>query len=311
MAAVAEAVDMMHRDDRYHRDLKLDNILLQLRPGEALPEHGNPPLSILDPLVADYGLAKRLGERGNTKPEDLLGTPDHLAPEQVNDGKVANPRTDIYALGVSLYHMLNGTVPFAGHSLHDLLNRIRVGHASWPTSRVAAVPRELRAICLKCLEREATRRYATASELAEDLRCFLNPSPAAPVRARLPGLARRAARGCRKHPVAVALFGFLTLAVLLLAALAAAMWFRLDAADKTLAAANDRANLGKERLARAEEAARHQHQVAHAAAVHAAQTAARRGDWTTALRDYQHAIDDHFLDDERGSEWSACSAFSR
>ncbi len=276
---VAEAVASMHREGRFHRDLKPENILLQIRPGAIVSDLGRPSLVALEPLVADFGLAKHVDQTGDTRTKDLRGTPEYLAPEQVENGKVANAQTDIYSLGVTLYRMMTGAFPFEGASMRELLNRISRGYPSRPGSRYRRVPADLEAICLKCLEKSPNRRYATAQELADDLRHFLDGRK---VMARSPGHLRRGLRTCRKHPFAVASFALLALALLATSSAAWGLMKDRDAARIKAGAAETVATLEKRAV--------------HDANVASARTAARRGGWPSALALYQTAIDDQLED---------------
>jgi WD40 repeat protein len=161
LLAVAEAVAVAHRHNIVHRDLKPANVLLD--------EQQNP-------MVADFGLARRLGEEGPgiTATGDLLGTPNYMAPEQVN-GQTATvgPAADVYALGAILYALLVGQPPFQCGTISETLQRICNAEPVRPRQLFRSVPRDLETICLKCLEKSPDKRYRTADELADDLRRFL------------------------------------------------------------------------------------------------------------------------------------------
>lgn len=162
--AVAKAIDFAHRRGIVHCDLKPGNILL------ADPQ---------TPKVTDFGLARlRDTHSWHARPGEVLGTPNYMAPEQAEgDPRRIGPATDIYALGAVLYELLAGVPPFHGMPPMETLLRIRLAHAAPPRSLNPKVPRDLEAICLKCLEKEPAARYATASELADDLERFLDHRP--------------------------------------------------------------------------------------------------------------------------------------
>jgi hypothetical protein len=154
--ALAHAVEAAHRLRVLHRDLKPSNILLTT--------DGSPK-------VSDFGLAKRLdAEDGMTQAGALLGTPSYMAPEQAAgmNNKVG-PHTDVYALGAILYEMLVGRPPFRDESPMATMQRVLDTPLVPPRSRRQGVPPVLEAICVKCLEKEPLRRYASAAELAGDL----------------------------------------------------------------------------------------------------------------------------------------------
>jgi hypothetical protein len=202
LEALAGAAQYAHERGVIHRDLKPANVLLT--------QQGQPKIS-------DFGLAKQLDAGpGETRTGAVLGTPSYMAPEQAA-GKVKElgPRTDVYALGAILYELLTGRPPFRAASALDTLEQVRTQDPV-PVRRLQPkAPRDLETVCLKCLEKDPARRYATAGELADDLRRFLAGEP---VRARRLGPAGRAWRWCRRHPVAAA--AGLTAVLVLLSALA-------------------------------------------------------------------------------------------
>jgi serine/threonine-protein kinase len=196
MATVAGAVQYLHDHGIIHRDLKPANILLQRL---ATDEHGctqikdqeGPPLGSnpssirvhpcssvanLFPKITDFGLAKRFGvAAGQTPSGQLLGTPGYLAPEQTT-GSTRNigPAADVWALGAILYELLAGAPPFLGESVLEVLRRI-ADEAPGPLRKVhPELPQRVEDICLKCLEKVPSRRYASAAALAEALTDCLN-----------------------------------------------------------------------------------------------------------------------------------------
>ncbi|HZT82825.1 MAG TPA: serine/threonine-protein kinase, partial [Gemmataceae bacterium] len=200
-----------------HRDLKPGNVLLATRDRSAGDRPADSwgarsPLSGLVPKVADFGLAKRLDDdSGQTKTGAVLGTPSYMAPEQaLGDSRAAGPPADIYALGAILYECLTGRPPFAAASSLETLEQVRTREPVPPHRLNAAVPRDLETICLKCLHKEPARRYATALDVADDLRRYRNGEP---IRARPVGRAERAWRWCRRNPVVAALLAGILLAV--------------------------------------------------------------------------------------------------
>jgi eukaryotic-like serine/threonine-protein kinase len=162
---VARGVQAAHDLGIVHRDLKPANVLLS--------DDG-------EPKVTDFGLAKRGGRHDLTRTGAVMGTPHYMAPEQAaGKTKFVGPAADIYALGVILYECLAGRTPFTADDTVRLL--LKVVEDEPPPIRQFApnVPRDLEAICLKCLRKEPHDRYATAGELADDLRRFQNGEPVA------------------------------------------------------------------------------------------------------------------------------------
>lgn len=165
LLTVAEAVAFAHSRGVVHRDLKPANILLD--------EHERP-------YVADFGLARQLGEdpHGITLTGDVLGTPNYMAPEQVNGhhALIGIP-ADVYAMGAVLYALLVGQPPFQSNSIPATLQKICSTDPVPPRQIRRGVPRDLETICLKCLEKSPANRYRSAQELADDLRRFLAGEP--------------------------------------------------------------------------------------------------------------------------------------
>jgi tetratricopeptide (TPR) repeat protein len=142
----------------------------------------------------------------------VLGTPAYMAPEQAaGQSKVVGPPADVYALGVILYELLVGRPPFQADTPLDLLLRVRTEEPVPPGWLRARVPRDLETICLKCLEKEPARRYASALHLAEDLQRFLAGEP---VRARPVGRLARTWRWCLRNPVVTVLLVVVALSLL-------------------------------------------------------------------------------------------------
>ena len=153
---LARAVQCVHDRQIVHRDLKPANILLA-------PDG--------TPKIADFGLAKRLdADPGLTGSQAVLGTASYMAPEQAaGRAKQAGPAADIYALGAILYECLTGRPPFCEETYALTVHKVLTEEPVPPRRREPAVPPDLEAVCLRCLEKEPGRRYASAGELADDL----------------------------------------------------------------------------------------------------------------------------------------------
>jgi serine/threonine-protein kinase len=207
VATVAEAVHAAHRRGIVHRDLKPGNILLTA--------DGTP-------RITDFGLARRLeGAAGLTQSGAPLGTPSYMAPEQAEGkSREVGPAADIYALGAILYELLTGRPPFRAETAAETLRQV-ASQGPVPPSRLnAAVPRDPETICLKCLEKDPRRRYASAAALAADLQRFQRDEP---IVARPVGPLERVLRWARRRPTAAAL-GATALALVGLA-LGGGVWF--------------------------------------------------------------------------------------
>ncbi|MBI5368045.1 MAG: protein kinase [Planctomycetes bacterium] len=179
---VARALAHAHAQGVIHRDVKPQNILMA-RDGRA--------------LVADFGLAKDLSrESVLTQEGTTLGTPAYMAPEQAL-GKLGqiDGKSDVYSLGAVLYRLLTGAPPFTGKTPFEVVNAVLTATAR-PVRQVApGVSGDIETVCMKCLEKEPARRYATAEALADDIGRFLEGQPIA---ARPPSLAGRLARNARR-----------------------------------------------------------------------------------------------------------------
>jgi tRNA A-37 threonylcarbamoyl transferase component Bud32 len=184
VAAVARAVEHLHSRGFIHRDLKPSNILLDTQ-GQ--------------PYVTDFGLVKMLGgDSHKTTTGAILGTPSYMAPEQAS-GHTAEvgPRSDIYSLGAILYECLTGRPPFLEATPLDTLVQVMEGEPPRPRELNPHLPRDLEAICLRCLEKTPERRYATAAAVADNLEHFLNDEPVEGLTA---GLWPRLMRWARREP---------------------------------------------------------------------------------------------------------------
>ncbi len=185
---IAQAVDFANAQGVIHRDLKPANILIDA--------DGNP-------RVTDFGVAKRMeGNSDLTRSGQILGTPAYMPPEQAACRlDQIGPTTDVYSLGAILYATLTGRPPFEAASPVDTLMQVLEGEPTLPSKRQAGIPRSLESICMKCLEKTPSKRYATAGQFAEDLRRYLRSEPVA---ARPADIGQRLRRWCRREPALVA-----------------------------------------------------------------------------------------------------------
>jgi eukaryotic-like serine/threonine-protein kinase len=199
---LARAIHAAHQQSVIHRDLKPSNILL-----------GSGPLGECVAKIADFGLAKILKDSPDLTPtQAVLGTVGYMPPEQASGTSSAiGPAADMYSLGAILYQMLTGRPPFQGEStVHVLLQVVREEPIA-PRRLYPSVPIDLETICLACLEKDPSKRYASALDLAEDLRRF---QAGEPIKRRPLGPIGRTWRWSRRNP-AVAISGGLAIASLL------------------------------------------------------------------------------------------------
>jgi serine/threonine protein kinase len=218
---LARAMDFAHQRGIVHRDLKPANILLASQSGHSSSgrrkaiSSDTPPAQhwsrTTSPKIADFGLAKRLDdESGNTQSGSVMGTPCYMAPEQAEGhNRQVGPAADIYALGSIFYDLLVGRPPFKANNPIDTIRQV-IGQEPVPPRQLEPrVPRDLETICLKCLEKDPARRFATALDLALDLRRFLDGHP---IESRPIRTWERGWKWAKRRPAIVALIGVCALA---------------------------------------------------------------------------------------------------
>ncbi len=193
---VARALHMAHREGILHRDIKPHNILIEQATDR--------------PLLTDFGLAKFVeGHDGLTHAGEVMGTPAYMSPEQAKDAARVTSLADLYSLGATLYHLLTGRPPFHAATFAETMRQIMDVEPVAPRQLNNAIDRDLETICLKCLQKEASRRYADCNSLAEDLHRYLSGHP---IIARPVGSVERSWRWCKRNPISAGLSG---LAILL------------------------------------------------------------------------------------------------
>jgi tRNA A-37 threonylcarbamoyl transferase component Bud32 len=233
IATVARAVHYAHQHGILHRDVKPSNILVD--PADT-------------PFVADFGLAKRVdADRSLTEAGALVGTPRYMAPEQAAGRKDLTVAADVYSLGVVLYERLTGQTPFEGPTVPEILRQVQETEPPRPSSITPGLNRDLETICLKCLEKDAAKRYGSADALADDLERWLRGEP---IEARPVGSLGRFTRWCRRKPVVAGLAG--AVAASLLAGTVISTYFAIEANDRANAerAVRQRAEAAEDNLER-------------------------------------------------------------
>ncbi len=205
IAKLARTVSYAHEHGILHRDIKPGNILLDAE-GE--------------PHLTDFGLARLVETESTvTRTMEVLGTPSYMAPEQASGNNVAlTSATDIYGLGAVLYHLLTGCPPFAAGTTYETIRLLLETDPRQPRLLNPKIDRDLSTICLKCLEKDPQRRYASALALAEDLERWLRRKP---ILARRTGLFIRGKKWLQRNPTIAAVAA---LSLALTAAIAVIVW---------------------------------------------------------------------------------------
>src|SRR5437762_6288925 len=205
IAKLARTVSYAHEHGILHRDIKPGNILLDAK-GE--------------PHLTDFGLARLVQTESNvTRTQEVLGTPSYMAPEQaVGNNAVVGSVTDVYGLGAVLYQLLTGQPPFAGGTTYETIKLLLDTEPRQPRLLNPKIDRDLSTICLKCLEKDPQRRYASSLALAEDLERWLKHEP---IRARRTGAVTRGKKWLQRNPTVAAV---MALSLALAAALGVIVW---------------------------------------------------------------------------------------
>jgi WD40 repeat protein/serine/threonine protein kinase len=225
-ATLARAMHHAHERGIVHRDLKPANVLLSST--SAASDGLADPIDCIrldQPKITDFGLSARYGEAtGPAGSPTFIGTPGYMAPEQIwSDPRLIGPPADLYALGAILYELLTGTLYQADQAAEDSLD-LR-GELSMASRQLveAGVPRDLAAICSKCLAYQPSDRYASAAELADDLDAYAEGRP---VKARASNRLEKTWKWIRRSPAAATLM--LMTSLLLTTLLVGSLWYNMQ-----------------------------------------------------------------------------------
>lgn len=164
---VLEAIDYAHEEGVVHRDLKPDNLMVT--PNERVK-------------IMDFGLAFFAGSHSLTRADQIMGTVAYFSPEQAKAAKDIDHRADIYSLGVILFELMTGELPFLAEHPLDMMQKLLTEPPRRPSSLNPIIPAELEQVCLKCLEKQPAVRYSKVSELRRALQAVKAPSQAPPAR---------------------------------------------------------------------------------------------------------------------------------
>jgi hypothetical protein len=194
--AAAQALAHAHERSVIHRDIKPSNLLLD----------GDGRL-----WLTDFGLARTALDMTLTSSGALLGTPRYMSPEQASGSPSLDPRSDLFSLGVTLYELATGRPAFEASTPHEVITRILTEEPARPRRLRPTLPADFETICLKCLYKEPGRRYASAADLAEDLRRFLAGEA---IRARRLPPWERAWRWAKRRPAGASLLAVSVLSLI-------------------------------------------------------------------------------------------------
>ena len=200
LATIAGAVEFAHQRGIVHRDLKPQNVMID---------------AAGQPRLTDFGLAKRMDlDSGLTQTGAIIGSPSYMAPEQAQGRHdLIGVRSDVYSLGAILYATLTGRAPFQAATAMETMRQVVDAEPAPPRRVNPSVPADLETICLKCLEKDPARRYASAQEFADDLTRFLRHEP---IHARPATAFDRARKWAKREPAQVVTLGVIVAAVLVL-----------------------------------------------------------------------------------------------
>ena len=238
---IAAAVQYAHGQGIVHRDLKPANVMLGRNASTGQP----------DPRITDFGLAKQINSGDSpTLSGQVMGTPYYMSPEQARgDLRDIGPKSDIYSLGATLYEMVTGRPPFRAAGVVETLRQLLERDPVSPRLLNPDIDLDLETICLKCLEKDPAKRYATAGALVQDLGRYLRNEP---ISARPISRLDRTWRWCIRFPARAALIVLASLSILAAVGLGVAWKYQgqLESKNEALASANHTISKARDELSR-------------------------------------------------------------
>lgn len=208
---LTKAMEFAHQSSVIHRDLKPTNVLVKTTQDgnsdattwspRVSDGSGKVPQAVPIAKITDFGLGKKIDENSDlTKTGFALGTPSFMSPEQaIGNSRTLGPSTDVYSLGAILYFLLTGQAPFDADEVLVTIRQVLDEEPTPPRKLVRSIPKPLETICLKCLRKEPSSRYASTGELATDLERFLQGDP---ILAKPLNIAQRTFIWARRRPLA-------------------------------------------------------------------------------------------------------------